>query len=234
MIQENTYKKENTFNSYLSKTFSIVAIGVAISALLAYITSKLIPFFIMRLPGLYMVLSLVLIFAEFGVAFYFSKNLMSMSKDSAWYCYILYSALTGLSFSTIIMSYANATVTLAFVSTAIMFACMAIIGKTSNIDFTKAYSLLLPALIAGFIMTILNALLIHSAWIDMMIVYIALVLFLVITASDVQRLRSFYYSSQTNDDVAERLMIFSAFQLYLDFANLFIRILQLFGRRRRD
>ena len=234
MTESRTYKNENSLKNYLAKTFSTVALGVAISALLAYVASQFIPILLLRTPGLYLGLSIVAIVGELGIAFYFSSNLTRMSKQTAWICYILYSVITGLSFSTIVMTYTDATITLAFVSTAIMFACMSIIGHTSNIDYTRVYSLFLPAIIAGFIMTLLNAFLIHSAWINMVIVYIGLVLFLVITAADVQRLRQFYFASQTDDELSEKLMIMGAFQLYLDFANLFIKILQIFGRRRRD
>lgn len=234
MTESRTYKNENSLKNYLAKTFSTVALGVAISALLAYVASQFIPILLLRTPGLYLGLSIVAIVGELGIAFYFSSNLTRMSKQTAWICYILYSVITGLSFSTIVMTYTDATITLAFVSTAIMFACMSIIGHTSNIDYTRVYSLFLPAIIAGFIMTLLNAFLIHSAWINMVIVYIGLVLFLVITAADVQRLRQFYFASQTDDELSEKLMIMGAFQLYLDFANLFIKILQIFGRRNRD
>ena len=234
MTETKTYKQENSLKNYLSKTFSTVAIGVAISAVLAYVASKLVPVLLMRSPGLYLGLSIVAIVAELGIAFYFSANLMRMSKQTAWTCYIVYAVVTGLSFATIIMAYTNATVTLAFVSTAIMFACMSFIGHTSNVDYTKVYSLFLPAILAGIIITLLNSFFFRSAWIDMSIVYIGLVLFLVITAADVQRLKQFYYASQSDDELAEKLMIMAAFQLYLDFANLFIKILQIFGRRRRD
>lgn len=234
MTESRTYKNENSLKNYLAKTFSTVALGVAISALLAYVASQFIPILLLRTPGLYLGLSIVAIVGELGIAFYFSSNLTRMSKQTAWICYILYSVITGLSFSTIVMTYTDATITLAFVSTAIMFVCMSIIGHTSNIDYTRVYSLFLPAIIAGFIMTLLNAFLIHSAWINMVIVYIGLVLFLVITAADVQRLRQFYFASQTDDELSEKLMIMGAFQLYLDFANLFIKILQIFGRRNRD
>lgn len=235
MTESRTYKQqENSLKNYLSKTFSTVAIGVAISAVLAFVASKIVPVILMRSPGLYLGLSIISIVGELGIAIYFSTNLMKMSRQTAWTCYIVYSVITGLSFATIIMSYTNATVTLAFVSTAIMFACMSFIGHTSNIDYTKIYSLFVPAIIAGLIITLLNSLLIHSPMVDMMIVYIGLVLFLVITAADVQRLKQFYYASQTDDEIAEKLMILAAFQLYLDFVNLFIKILQIFGRRKRD
>lgn len=234
MTQSNTYKKELGLKDFFAKTFSTTAIGVAISAVLAGVTAKILPSLMYRNPGLVAITSLVLIFVELGVAFYFSLNLNKMSKSTAWFCYVLYSVVTGLSFSVIVMNYTSASVVFAFASTAIMFACMSIIGHTSNVDFTKVYSLFLPAILAGFIITLLNAFLFHSAWINMVIVYVGLILFLVITAADVQKLKDYYYASQYNDELSEKLMVMGAFQLYLDFANLFIRIIQIFGRRRRD
>lgn len=234
MTQSNIYGNENGFKNYLTKAFSTVAIGVAISALLAFLTNKFLPVLLMRSPGLYMALVFGPIIIELFIAFYFSLNLMKMSKSTAWGCYIVYSITTGISFSSIVSSYSTGSVTLAFVSTAIMFACMAFIGHTSRLDYTKSYSLLLPALIAGSVVTLLNVFLFHSAWINMVIVYIGLVLFLVITAADVQKLKAMYYTSQNDSELSEKLMIMGAFQLYLDFANLFLRILQIFGRRNND
>lgn len=234
MTQSNTYRNQNSLQNYFSKTFSTVAVGVAISALVAFIASKLLPIMFIRMPGVSTVLVLGMVIAELGIAFYFSLNLMKMSRQTAWVCYVLYSVVTGFSFATIIMTYTTASVTLAFVSTAIMFACMSFIGHTSNIDYTRIYSLFLPAIIAGFVVTLLNAFIIHSAWINMTIVYIGLILFLVITAADVQKLKQYYFASQNDSELSDKLMILGAFQLYLDFANLFIRIIQIFGKRRRD
>ena len=234
MTQTNTYRNQDTLQNYLSKTFSTVAVGVAISALVAFIASKIIPIMFATMPGIATILVLVMVIAELGIAFYFSLNLMKMSKQTAWVCYVLYSVVTGFSFATIIMNYTTGSVTLAFVSTAIMFACMSFIGHTSNIDYTRIYSLFLPAILAGFVVTLLNVFIFHSAWINMMIVYIGLVLFLFITAADVQKLKQYYFASQSDSELADKLMIMGAFQLYLDFANMFIKIIQIFGKRRRD
>ena len=232
MTQTNTINKNHTLNSFLTKTFFIVGFGIAISAIFAYIASIFVPYLIIINPGLYSIISLLSIVIELGIAFYFSLRLNRMTKLTAWICYFAYAILTGLSFSTILMSYANVTVTMAFVSTSMMFICMAIIGNTSNFDFTKAYIFLLPALIAGSIVTLIN-IFIGSGMLEMMVVYIGLILFLLITAADIQRLKD-YYSSQYNNDISEKFMIMAAFQLYLDFANLFIKILQIFGRRKRN
>lgn len=234
MSQTYTNDYENGFRRYLSRTFLTVAAGVGLSAVLALISSKLAPYFIFRFPGLYLVITIACFAIELGIAFYFSGRLNRMSKNTAWTCYTLYSAITGLTFATVIMQYSTASITLAFVATSIMFACMAIIGMTSKVDYTKLYSLLLPAVIAGAIMSLLNVLIFHQAWIDMSIVYLGLILFLGITAADVKKLSSYYYASNSNSELEEKLMIMSAFQLYLDFVNLFIRILRILGNTRKS
>lgn len=232
MIQSKTYRGVNSLNSFLSKTFSTVAVGVAISAVFAFISSKIVPIMMMRNPGLVTVISLLLIIGELAIAFYFSLNLNRMSERTALICYLLYSVVTGISFSTIIIYYKETTVTLAFVSTAIMFACMSYIGRTSDLKFSRVYAIFLPAIIAGVIITLLNVFIFHSTGLEMLIVYIGLILFLIITAADVQRLEDFYYSSNGNEELANKLVLLGAFQLYLDFANLFIKIIRIFGRRR--
>ena len=234
MTQSKTYKKEDSLQNYLSKTFFMIAMGVGISALVAFITSRFLPYIIYRFIRIIPAASIIIAITELGIAFYFSRNLFNMPKNRALLCYILYSVFTGLSLSMIIMIYAQATVTLAFVATTIMFVCMAVIGYTSNIDYTKIYTLFLPAVIAGLFITLLNSLIFHSSLIDMSIVYVGLILFLIITAADIQKLRSYYYSAQTDSYLSERLMILGAFQLYLDFVNLFIRILRIFGRRNKE
>lgn len=229
MTQSNVFNTENGLRAYISKTFSTVALGVAISAISIFLFTLFLPTLLYNA-----IFSIVLIIAELGIAFYFSLNLMKMSKSTAWACYIIYSITTGISFSSILTSYTGASVAIVFISTTVMFICMSIIGHTSKIDYTKVYSLLLPAIIAGIIVSILNALLFHSSGIDIMITFIGMILFFAITAADVQKLKSMYYASQSDSDLSEKLMILGAFQLYLDFVNIFIKILSLLGKRKND
>ena len=124
------------------------------------------------------------------------------------------------------------TVWAAFAATTIMFVAMTVIGKTSNIDFTKFSSLVAPALIAIIVGTLINALLFKNAMFNWLITYAGIIIFLVIIAMDIQKLKQFYYMGESNEDMDEKLRIIGGFELYLDFINLFLRILQLFGRRR--
>lgn len=234
MTQTNTYVNENGLRKFFSKTFSIVALGTIISAVLAYVGSKYVEGFIASHPGVSLGLILGVIVAELALAIIFSSRLMKMSKGAAWFCFIAYSVLTGLSFTVIVSTYNLGSVALAFAATTIMFICMSVIGYTSKIDFTKVYSLLLPLFIAGLVISLLNVFLFKQPWLDLLITYIGLILFLALTAADIQKLSNYYYASMSSAELADKLMILSAFQLYLDFVNLFIRILEIIGKRKRD
>jgi len=221
-----------TFRDYLNKTFSIMGLGLAISTVIAYLIGSNI-YAIYRALG--SLASLIMIFACIGeliLAVYFTRRLMHMSKQTAWVCFIGYAILTGITLSTIIASYTGASVVFALASTSILFVCMSIIGSTTDVDFTKGTSLLSAGLITMLVMTLLNTFIFHSSAISMLLLYAGVIIFLVLIAYDTQRIRDIYNSGFYDSEMNEKMQIMAAFQLYLDFINLFIRVLQIFGRRR--
>ena len=111
---------------------------------------------------------------------------------------------------------------------------MAIAGHFTNCDLTKFSFNLFAGVLAIVVVTLINLLFIHSNTLDMLMAYIGLVLFAGITAFDVQRLRLLYIESMNDQEMSEKLLVAGSFQLYLDFVNIFIRILQIFGRQRDD
>ena len=111
---------------------------------------------------------------------------------------------------------------------------MAVIGYTTNTDLSKFGSYFVVGLFAIIIATVINGLFIHSAGIDMFITYGAIIVFLGLVAYDMQKLRTFYASSIYDDEMSTKMALFGAFELYLDFINLFIYILRIFGRRNND
>lgn len=232
MLENFTSYSNLSFKDYLSKTYIAVALGLIISAISAFLASVLIPVLFYVAPVIAAILTFGMVIGELVLAVRFSSRLMTMSKKSAWSCYIAYAVLTGASFYTLFLYYDLGSLTLTFVATIIMFVCMAIIGKTSKRNLSTIYGLLMPAIIAGVIVTLLNSLIFHSSAIDLTIAYIGMIIFLILTAADVQRLEGFYNQSSYDADIREKLMVMGAFQLYLDFINLFIRILRFLGRRK--
>lgn len=221
-----------TFKTFLSRVFSTMAIGLFISGVVAFLVS--VNFYSIVLAIGYETFStllLVAIIAELVVGILFSTRLMKMSKTSAWLCYIIYSILTGLSLALVIQSYTTGTVVFAFVSTVILFVCMSIIGHTTNIDLTRFSSIFRVGLIAIIISSLLNALLFKSVMINYIMSVVGVLIFLGLIAYDMQKLRALYSQGTMDVGFQDKMMLFGAFSLYLDFINLFLRLLQIFGRR---
>ena len=220
-----------TFRSYVSKVFVYVALGLLVSGVFSFIigTNVQVLSFMLSFGIVGVFLPLIL---EIVIAIYFSKRLMTMSKQTAYICYFLYSALTGISFSYIFMVYSGADIMFAFASTTVLFVCMSILGRNTSLDLTKASNYLFYGLLGIIISTLLNMLLFKSSTFDLIISYAAVIIFLVLIAYDMQKLRDLYNHGMSDGELYEKLLIFGSFQLYLDFINLFIRILQIFSRRR--
>ena len=222
-----------SLKTYLSKVFSISALGVLISAVVALIASSNIYNFYRVVNNAPMVV-LVLCFAEIGIAIYMTAALRKMSKSTMWICFVAYSVLTGLTLSILFASYEVGSIVFAFVSSTILFASMAFIGRTTNVDFTRFGSMLAAGLLAIIITSLLNMFFFRSATINYFMAVIGVIIFLVIIAYDVQKLQRYYDQGTYDQEFGEKMMIMGAFELYLDFINLFIRILQIFGRRRSN
>ena len=223
-----------SFKSYVSKVFGFVALGLLVSAGISFLVALK---FDVVFGALYSFGTLGLLLPailEIVVALYFTARLMTMRKSTAYICYFLYAVLTGLTFSTIFFSFTLSDITFAFVSTTVLFICMAVLGNNTNIDLTKASSYLSIGLISIIISTLLNMLIFKSSTFDLIISYVAVIIFLVLIAYDMQKLRNLYNAGLNDGALYEKLLIFGSFQLYLDFINLFLRILSIFSRRRRD
>lgn len=230
MTQFNTNVYDNnvmSFRTFLSKVFSTMAIGLAISGVVAWLGSTFYLQLVMRFP----LIVFIALIGELVVGIYFSARLMKMNKSTAWICYALYSALTGLSLALIIQSYTTGTVIFAFVSTVILFVCMAIIGHTTRIDLSKFSSVFMVGLISIIITSLLNAIFFKSEMLNYVMSVVGVLIFLGLIAYDMQKLRAFYDRGSYDVDFQEKMMLFGAFSLYLDFINLFLRLLQIFGRR---
>lgn len=223
----NTYSDSYTFKDYLGKTMITMALGLAITALSSFLFGFVNPMIIYRLHTL-------LLIAQLGLVFFFSRSLMTMSKGAAWICYIAYSALMGISLSSITYVYAGSTITMAFATTTVLFVCMAVIGQTTNVDLTKFSNIFMIGLVGLLIATILNNWFIHSSMADMLLCYFGVILFLGLIAYDIQKLHQFYSLGFSDPELMEKITIYGAFELYLDFLNLFLRVLQVFANRRNS
>lgn len=238
MSEYKNYYQANsglTFSEYLTKVFSTVAIGVGITTVISFVLSH---FFMETLLEKFAGITTGVIFGaiilEFIVAIFFAARLNKMAKSTAWVCYILYSVLTGISLSLVFYGYTDTSVTLCFGATCLMFVTMAVIGHNTKTDLSKFSGLIMPALIAIIVVSILNVILFKSDIVQWIVNYVGVVVFLFLIAYDMQKLRTLYDASFSDEEIGEKMMIYGAFQLYLDFINLLIRILELFGKSKSN
>jgi FtsH-binding integral membrane protein len=153
-----------------------------------------------------------------------------MSANLAGVLFFVYAALNGFIFSMIFLAYSLGSISLAFITTAGLFGAMTIVGFTTKTDLTRYSSYFMMGLIGLFIAMIVNVFL-GSGPLDFIISIIGVLLFTALTAYDTQRIAAMAANPQIEADgsLAPKLAIIGALKLYLDFLNLFLFLLRLFG-----
>lgn len=210
-------------NKFLSKVFGWMVIGLLVTFGTGFLVSsnENILINVLSGPGL-----LGILVIEIAVVLFLSFRIAKMSPSVAKACFILYSFVNGLFFSTYFVEFQIASLIYVFLITAIVFAVFALIGATTKIDLTKIGSYLFMGLLAIILCGIIN-IFVGSSSLDFIISTIAVIVFLGYTAYDVKMIMN---SDKFIAIPEENIAIYGAFQLYLDFINLFIRLIQFFGK----
>ena len=164
--------------------------------------------------------------AEIVVVIVLSARIRKMSSLTAKVLFLLYSGLTGLTFSSIFILYELTSIMYIFLITSVICLVFGLMGYYTKLDLTKLSTFLFMALLGVLIASIIN-IFIGSETFDLGLCIISLIIFIAYMAYDVNMLKRGMYGIDTEDNLA----IYGAFQLYLDFINIFIRLLQLFGKR---
>lgn len=171
----------------------------------------------------------ILFIADIGLVFYITARINRLSLSTATTLFIIYSALNGVALSSIFMVYTMTSIAKVFFITAATFGATAIYGYVTKKDLTKFGNLLFMALIGLVIATLVN-LFLKSAMLDLMLSYVGVVLFVGLTAWDSQQIKRTLAMMPGMDEVSQKVALFGALTLYLDFINLFIYLLRIFGR----
>jgi len=164
--------------------------------------------------------------AEIVIAIILAARIQKMNPLTTKILYIGYCILTGLTFSSIFVYFEMASLISIFIITAIIFALLALYGYTTKRDLTKLGTIIFIGLIGILIGSLLNMFIFRSAMMDTGIAIIGVLIFVGYIAYDVNKIK--YMVTYVGE---EKAAVYGAFQLYLDFINLFIRLLQLFGKR---
>jgi FtsH-binding integral membrane protein len=146
--------------------------------------------------------------------------------------FIAFSALMGISLSYIFYAYSVGTISSVFITTAVVFGVMAVGGYITHQDLTKFGSIMIMLLIGIIIASVLKFFL-HSSGLDLIISYVGVAVFVGLTAYDVQKLKRIGAGLEYGDATASKMAIMGALTLYLDFINLFLMLLRVFGGNRR-
>jgi FtsH-binding integral membrane protein len=172
----------------------------------------------------------VMMFAPLGVVFYLGARMHAMTPSAAKGWFWAYSVLMGVSLFTIFLAFSGTSIARVFFITAGTFGAMSLYGYTTKRDLTGMGSFLIMGVIGLIIASVVNIFLQSSA-LQFGLSIIGVLLFVGLTAYDTQKIKNTYYMVAGNAEAAAKASVMGALSLYLDFINLFIMLLNLFGNR---
>ena len=175
-------------------------------------------------------LSWIIMLAPLGIVIYMSFGIRKMSAAKAQGTFWIFAALMGASLSSIFVVYTGTSIARVFFITAGTFGAMSIYGYTTKRDLTKLGSFLMMGLIGIIIASVVNIFM-NSTMMYFVISILGVLIFVGLTAYDTQKIKNMYLVSDTGEIMGKKAVM-GALTLYLDFINLFIMLLRLFGQRR--
>ncbi len=213
-------------SNFLSKVFLWMFIGLMVTFATGVVVSNNVSAleFIFSDGGYWF-----LVIAEFITVIVLSARMQKMSPTGAKFGFILYSFLTGLTFSAIFVVYNISSIIAVFLITSVIMLIFAILGAKTNIDLSKFGTYLLMALVGIIIAGIIN-IFAKSGTFDLVLCSISILIFIGYIAYDVQKVKRIYEQNPSADNLA----IYGALNLYLDFINIFLDLLRLFGSSSND
>lgn len=217
-----TYKSAAEINSAMIRVYQNMMIAVLISMATSFVVGNT-PMLMALFFGT--PLKWLVMLAPIGFILFFSFKIEDLSKDTATMLLWVFSTLMGLSFSAIFVVYTGASIIMAFMSAAILFGCMTFYGYFTKRSLESFGQFLIIGLIAIVIASIVN-IFVGSSVMTTVISALAIIIFLGLTAYDTQRIREMVsYDNNGNSEVA------GALTLYLNFINIFLNLLHLFGSK---
>ncbi len=172
-----------------------------------------------------------LIIAEFALVIGVSAAINKISLTTATLMFVLYSVINGALLSYIFLAYTSSSIATVFFITAGTFAAMAVIGYTTKTDLSSMGKYLLMALIGMIIATLVNVFFVKSTGFELVLSYVGVLVFVGLTAYDSQKIKQMLLQAPDAGEGAQKVALLGALSLYLDFINLFIYLLRIFGKR---
>ena len=238
--QQTTVAMDEGLRAYMLKVYNYMATGVLLTGIIALVSFKLSA--ITNSAGDIVSLTSfgntiffsgwkwLIMLAPLGIVFYMSFGINKMSASKAQTVFWIFAALMGLSLSWILMVYTATSIARVFFITSATFGAMSIYGYTTKRDLTKLGSFLMMGLIGIIIASLVNIFL-KSSMMYFVISILGVLIFVGLTAYDTQKIKNMYAASDSGELMGKKAVM-GALTLYLDFINLFIMLLRLFGQRR--
>jgi len=225
--------------AYMLKVYNYMTTGLVLTGFIAYFFGKAsveayVPGGVILTPVGNILfnsgLSFVIMLAPLGFVFYLSARINKMSASSAQITFWLFASIMGLSLASIFVQFTHSSIARVFFITAGTFGAMSLYGYTTKRDLTKLGGFLFMGLIGVIIASIVN-MFFQSGMMSFVISVIGVLVFVGLTAYDTQNIKNMYYGGDS-EEIGSKKALMGALKLYLDFINLFILLLQLFGQRR--
>jgi uncharacterized protein len=237
-VQEKSISKK-----FFANVFTWMFVALSLSTVAAYLFSTnegLMQYLITYNPatgkGGMSIFGYIAMFAPLGLVLTMGFGLSRLSYGALVGIFILYSVLTGISLSFILLAYTSGSVVSCFAAAAGIFGIMAFMGYTTNIDLSKFGPILMVGVIGLVIASVIN-MFVQSEQFSLFMAFIGIAVFTALTAYDVQKIKRIGEGLETNGEQAlqvesKKMAIVAALSLYLDFLNIFLFLLRIFGSRK--
>lgn len=237
MNEERLYRMIEEKEGLVSLAFPALMRKVYVWMTLALVITGFTAFGIAENPGLvYTIVTNRLLFwglviGEFALVMAIYGAIGRLSATAATLLFVLYSIVNGATLSVIFLAYTMTSIASVFFITAGTFAVMAFIGYMTKTDLTSFGKMLMMGLIGIILATVVN-IFIGSSMLNMMVSYVGVVVFVGLTAYDSQKIKNLLYQVDNMSEEAQKLALLGSLTLYLDFINLFLMLLRIFGGNR--
>jgi hypothetical protein len=227
MARSTVFEQVMVQNEFVRRVFNWMALGLAVTAITAlYLAASGLVFSLLASP----LTLIVLIVAELGIVIALSAAINRIQSSTAMLMFFAYAFLNGLTLSVIFLVYTKTSIAGTFFVTAGTFAAMSIYGYTTNKDLTSMGSFMTMALMGVIIASIVNFFLRSPAF-YWLITYAGVAIFVGLTAYDAQQIKAMSVAGFAGSEEERKGAVIGALRLYLDFINLFLLLLRIFGRQ---
>ena len=219
--------------SYMLSVYNYMASGVLLTGIVAlgFANSSLINLIVNPATGQATPLFWVALFAPLAIVFALSFGINRISARTAQLLFWVYAGLIGVQFSSLFLVYTGASIAQAFFATAAAFLGLSLYGYTTKRDLSAMGTFFIMGVVGIFVALIVNMFL-RSPALDLAISAIGVLVFAGLTAYDTQKIKSIYFAVSGHGEAMAKSAVIGALNLYLDFINMFLFLLRLFGDRR--